>query len=161
MKKIQLTQGKVALVDDEDFDRLNQNKWHYNGRYAVRNSKPNRGEKRFTIYMQDEVIDCPDGYEVDHKDCEADDYGLNNQRSNLRVCTHSQNAMNRMVSSANAGRYKGVGYVRRTGKYRARIQINGKETTLGTFADEKSAAAAYNEAALLNYGEFAWLNTIL
>ena len=87
MKKIQLTKFRYALVDDEDFDKLNKHWWHVNsGGYAVRNTKNG------VVHMHREVLGQPEeGYVVDHIDGDR----LDNRKSNLRFATYQQNAVNK------------------------------------------------------------------
>lgn len=94
MKEIPLTQGKVALVDDEDFELLNQLNWYaYKNKtgnyYAVRNYSAEKG-KRKIILMHREIMDAPKGIQVDHRNGD----GLYNQKENLRLATHQQNSFN-------------------------------------------------------------------
>jgi len=151
MKEIPLTQGKVALVDDADYERLSKFKWCYNDGYAV--CKPRRGQK---IYMHREIMQTPKGMEVDH----ANSCGLDNRRENMRNCTRSQNQANRGCQSNNKYGYKGVSFSNREKKFRAMIQIGGRKIHVGYFYTAKEAAMAYNDAAKNVHGEFAKLNTI-
>lgn len=156
MKEIQLTQGKVALVDDEDFERLNQKKWcafkNGNTFYAARIFYG--GEKQKTILMHREIMNTPQGVEVDHKDGD----GLNNQKCNLRNCDHFQNSHNQSRQSNNKSGFKGVSKDKNTGKWAVNIKINNKQIHIGCFKDLKDAALAYDKAALKYHGDFARLN---
>lgn len=157
MKTIQLTQGQVALIDDEDFETLNQFKWcahkDPNTFYAERvQTKPIRK----TIKMHRLIMSVPIGFEIDHKDGN----GLNNQRNNLRICTRSENQMNRRKKENSSSIYKGVSFHKREGKWRAVIMINGKYIGLGDFDSEVEAAKAYNTKAIELFCEFANLNNI-
>lgn len=149
MKEIKLTQGKVALVDDEDFEYLNQFKWcahkECNTYYAVRNAKNNG--KLFTQYMHNLIIGI---IGVDHKNHE----GLDNQKHNLRIANKSQNAMNNMPLKNMTSKYKGVSWFKRDKKWRAVIN----EKHIGLFIDEIEAAKAYDNKAAELFGEFACLN---
>jgi hypothetical protein len=155
MREIKLTQDKVALVDDEDFEYLNQWKWHAhkdgNNYYVERIIRLPRGLKYQYVSMHRLIMNTPKGMQTDHKDHD----GLNNQKSNLRICTRSQNQMNRKAIEATS-KYKGVWY--ENGKIRSAITINKEQVYLGYFNSEKDAAIAYDIAAKKYYGEFAYLN---
>jgi len=159
MKRIKLTRGKYALVDDEDYGRLNKDKWYAekNGKtfYAARNIRNSDG-KRALSKMHRELMGNPVGKLIDHKD----ENGLNNQKYNLRVCTRSQNQMNRGKTKNNTSGYKGVSWHRRIKKWGAHIRANNKLKHLGYFDNKNDAAKAYNEAATEYHGEFAQLNKI-
>lgn len=159
MKEIKLTKGKSALVDDEDFDELNKYKWHFKtDGYAARNFRLYRG-KRTTIRMHQFILVPPTGMVTDHKDRNK----LNNQKSNLRICTRSQNGMNRKKNINGVSKFKGVSPSIK-GKYKyyiSTIFVNGK-TIWGAFPytsdGEIAAAKHYNEMANKHFGEFAHLN---
>lgn len=153
MKEIELSQGKVALVDDEVFDYLNQFKWcavkYRNTFYAVRNFRIDGKHKN--KFMHGEVMN---GKGIDHRDMN----GLNNQKSNLRFCTKSENAMNMRKMENASSIYKGVHFFKQTGKWQAYITINRKRIHLGYFDSEIDAAKSYNEKAIELFCEFANLN---
>lgn len=150
MKEIQLTQGKVALVDDGDFELLNKYKWSaHKGRgawYATRGVGP--------IKMHRQITHAPIGAVVDH----INGNGLDNRRINLRVCSHSENMRNSALRSDNTTGYKGVR--KRTDRkwYSAEIRVNGLSVNLGRFETAEGAARAYDEAAKKYFGDFARLN---
>lgn len=156
-KEIKLTQGKVAIVDDELFEWLNQWKWCYQRNsnakytgYATRHkSNPSKTE-----YMHRVIMNPPKGMDIDHIDGD----GLNNQRNNLRICTHAQNGMNRSKNKNNSSGFKGVFWDEITRKWRAIIDRNDKHIHLGRFSDIEDAAKAYDKAARELYGEFAYQN---
>ena len=156
MKKIPLSQGKFALVDDEDFEELNKYKWTaYGARdtfYAYRNPSINNGRK--SIFMHRQIMNTPEGMQTDH----ADRNGINNQRKNLRIVTNSQNQMNKKRQSNNSSGFMGVDFHSGTKKYRARINKKGKQIHLGIFNTAKEAAHAYDAAARKYHGEFATTN---
>lgn len=158
MKQISLTQGKFAQVDDEDYDYLNQWKWCANKKpnenyYAVRRASILQGETK-EIRMHRIIMKTPDGMECDH----INHNGIDNQKSNLRNCTHGQNMKNRTSAKNASSKYLGVYWYKVNKKWRATISINGKVTHLGTFKTEIEAAKAYNIMAEKHYGEFANLN---
>ena len=161
MKEIELTQGKITIVDDDDYDKLVkyswQAYWSKKGKrfYARRTFRVNGERKvsfmhRFILGLTDRKISC------DHKDND----GLNNQRSNLRAATIQQNSFNRKKGSNCSSKYKGVVWLKERNKWRAYIIINGKPKYLGVFHDEVEAARTYDMAAVENFGEFASLNNI-
>lgn len=155
-KEIPLTQGKVALVDIEDYDYLNQFKWRvcqsHSNLYALRHIKINK--KQTTMKMHREIMKPLKNIEIDHKNKD----GLDNRKDNLRTCTSAQNKMNRGRTSINISGYKGVHWHKENKKWRARIGINKKCINLGCYNEKKKAALAYNEAAKKYHGEFARLN---
>lgn len=157
-KEIPLTRGKVAIVDDEDFEWLNQWKWYYDSTgYAVRGVWDKEVNKQRKVRMHRVILGVTDPkIHVDH----ADGNPLNNTRGNLRVCTHQQNHMNERKRKNCCSQYKGVCFDKRAGKWRAYIKKDGKQIHLGLYVDEKEAARAYNDAAFFLFGEFACLNQI-
>jgi hypothetical protein len=150
MKTIKLTLGKVAIVDNDDFDKLNQWKWNCVNGYAARLVSRKLG-KRVMIYMHREILGTPDGMECDHINSNR----LDNRKQNLRICNRSQNQANRSKSSNNTSGYKGVNWHKVNQKWRAKIKINGRSKYLGCFTDIEDAAKAYEKAAIEYFGEFA------
>tara|TARA_R110002126_G_scaffold2337_2_gene13445 strand:+ start:3380 stop:3886 length:507 start_codon:yes stop_codon:yes gene_type:complete len=160
MKEIQLTQGKVALVDDEDYEYLNQWKWYANkfGNifYAVKNIKIFKGKIRPVLMHRFLSNNKNTKMHTDHINGD----GLDNRKINLRICTHSQNLMNRGASINNKTGYKGVSYDKKQNKFKAQIGVNKKNITLLRTNNPIDAARAYNTAAQKYHGEFAQLNVI-
>lgn len=156
VKKIELTQGYVALVDDTDFEQLNQFNWFiqkgYKTNYAVRHTSRATGHK--TIYMHREIMNAPGGLQVDHVDRD----GLNNQRMNLRLCSNAENHFNQIKQQNRTSQYKGVYLHTRGTRWVARIKVKGKHYHLACFKDEVEAARCYDEAAIKHFGKFARLN---
>ena len=146
MKEIFLTQGQVALVDDKDFEWLNQFKWQAfkNGYVFYAKRTLPRGERKSrTFYMHWEIIGKPfKGFETSHQDGN----GLNNQRSNLRNGTKRQNLQNRIHGKKKSSQYPGVSWLNLRQKWRAQIVINGVQTHLGLFTNEKEAFEIYCQA---------------
>lgn len=154
MKKIKLTQGKYALIDDEDWLVVSSKKWHANfNRKRFYAATTLKGK---TIYMHQCILWCPNGMTVDH----INGNGLDNRRSNLRIATNAQNARNQGLSKNNKSGYKGVILKKETGRWRARIRVDFKIIHLGYFSTSEEAAEAYNEAANKYHGIFAKLNKI-
>ena len=157
MKEIKLSQGKIAMVDDEDFENLNNYKWFaykdFETFYARRSYTEN-GIKH-TIDMHRQILKLSDSkIQVDHADCN----GLNNQRFNIRECTNSQNRMNVRSAQNTSSKYKGVCWHVRAKKWNVGIGVNKKRIHLGYFDNEEMAAIAYDNAALKYFGEFSRLN---
>ena len=162
MKKIPLTQGKYALVDDEDFEELSKHKWQYNKSlrtgYAQRSSPwVDYDHPRHAIMMHREILGAQDGVEVDHINLN----GLDNRRANLRTCPHNLNVCNSPKRrGACSSRFKGVSWAKPMKAWRARIQFEKRAFFLGYFDREEEAALAYNLAAKECRGDFAYLNEI-
>jgi len=159
MKLIPLSRGLSAMVDDADFDFLNQWKWQAlkksNTFYAVRTIEVDGVKKgvrmhRFLLQIHDPCVD------VDHRDGN----GLNNQRFNIRPCAHGENMMNRTINAGSKTGYKGVTFRSDHKNYRVRIGVAKKVITIGHFDCPIEAARAYNDAAILYHGEFARLNDL-
>lgn len=153
MCELELTNGQIALLDDEDFERFKHLRINVRGpienRYAiVKTERIGRQQKYVCLHRL--IVNAGPGQFVDHINRNT----LDNRKCNLRVCTHKQNLCNRLAA-LRVG-FKGV--VVHQGKYRATIQPNGKDVQLGMFRSAEEAARAYDEAARHYYGEFARLN---
>lgn len=164
MIEIPLTKGYVAIIDDEDAD-LAQRKWTamVSGKfvYGKRTIHPKMGDeiqKQRMILLHREIIRRVIGREpqrneyVDH----ADGNGLNNSRSNLRLCTPSQNGQNRKKKDGTKSKFKGVVENKNCPNkpWEAKLKINRKNILLGSFATQEEAHAAYCEAGRKYFGEF-------
>jgi hypothetical protein len=152
MKQIPLSRGLFALVDDEDYEELAQVSWYAEGSYAKRvlpqDSETGRCPREH-MHRQIMRLDRTDPRVVDH----VDGNPLNNQRSNLRICTHAENMRNTRLRSDSTTGLKGV---QKFGDiWRARIQVDGKRLELGSFDTPEAAHAAYCNAAQRYHGEFA------
>jgi hypothetical protein len=155
MKKIELTHDKFAIVDDEDYDKLNQWDWYAlvkNTSYAVavRNTWSKTEKKGILFTMHRVIMNCPKDKMIDHKDGN----GLNNQKSNLRICTNGQNQGNRKLNSNNKSGIKGVSWHKRDRKWQASIRVGKKRKHLGVFLDKLEAKRIYEKAAKQHFGEF-------
>jgi len=159
-RKIPLTQGKYAIVDPEDYEELSKYKWFAirskRGFYAARSVGTNRhGAKQKTVRMHQVILKPPAGKFVDH----INHNGLDNRKSNLRICTMQQNSWNMRKHRGNcSSKYKGVTWHKSEGKWQTRITCNGKSFSIGYFDDEKAAAMAYDKKAKGLFGEYGSLN---
>ena len=156
MKEVELSQGQRAIVDDWNYDDVSQYKWyamwdkHTKSFYAMRHTSKSSGAK--PVLMHSYIAKTPRGMKTDHINHNT----LDNREENLRVCTNSQNLMSRGKQSNNTSGYKGVG---KKGKmWGAQIKINGKYKFLGTWHTPEEAAIAYDTAARIIHGEFAYQN---
>jgi len=150
VKRIPLSQGKFALVDDEDYEFLMKFKWSFHGHYAVREEMKKR------IYMHRLVAKTPDGMDTDHINRDR----LDNRKKNLRICTRSQNNCNKIRSFPNkTSKYRGVSYDAERKKWKMQMGFAGKKI-IKRFKTEIDAALFYNEKAKEHHGDFAILNKI-
>ncbi len=151
--EIPLTQGKVALIDDEDWPLVAPYRW-----FAVQkdgiwyaHATPLDGDRsRAKIKMHNLIMGS---LWIDHRDSD----GLNNRRSNLRRCTNAQNQQN-TGARGGSSQYKGVSWSAQKQRWRVAFRFNGKHHFVGLFRDEIEAARAYDAAILPLAGEFARLN---
>ena len=163
MKTISLTQGKVALVDDQDYEWLNLWKWRTGGNhniyYANRNVLRLGDKRRTETLMHRLILNAPKGIQVDHINCD----GLDNRRSNLRLCSHAENQRHQQIHQKNKTGYKGVKIEKRSNinPYTAQIRVDGRTVYLGCYPNIKAAARAYDAAALKYHREFAMTNEML
>lgn len=150
VKEIPLQNGMVALVDDEDFERVNKFKWCYlidNKVEDVENGdcglgyfilQPNKGEA--VVRIDKKILDFT--------------------KKNLRVISRNKVPHTSKGQSGSTSKYKGVSWRKDMNKWRARVRIDGKEKHLGYFINEDAAALAYNKAAKEFYGEHSYQNVI-
>lgn len=151
MKIIPLTQGKVAIVDDADYERVSPYNWYavYNhgtrSFYAVRTIR--QGTFRTTVIMHRMILGAPKGVPVDHENHDT----LDNRRDNLRLTTSQGNNKNVRLRHDNSSGVCGVAWCHRAKKWRAYVMANGKNVYLGRFTEKQDAIAA-RQAANLKYG---------
>lgn len=154
MREVRLTRGYVALVDDADYESVvASGPWQAVPRkhttYAKKGIWLGNG-KGTTISLHRFIT----GYAlVDHINGD----GLDNRRSNLREATQRQNLMNRRRMGNSRQPFKGI-YATAPGQWRARIRVDGRRVSLGTYPTAREAARAYEAAAFLHHGEFASVN---
>lgn len=145
MKLIPLTQDKFAMVDDEDFERLNKHLWHITNGYAATyiNGKH--------ILMHRLLMRPRNKQIIDHQNHNR----LDNRKTNLRLCNHSKNAMN-IAKSWGTSKYKGVS--RHRDQWRVQITVNYKRVFAESAPTEREAAMIYDLNAPFYFGEYAQLN---
>lgn len=151
MKQLQLTQGKVVMLDDEDFALVSKYSWCVS-RKAYNNYAVVRREGNKIIYLHRLLMNTPQDQVVDH----IDGNDLNCQRSNMRNCTRAQNAQNQKTRAG----YKGVSWDSINKKYKSYIKVKGRQLFLGRFVKASDAAKVYNDAALYHFKAFASLNVL-
>lgn len=147
MKRIPLTQGKFALVDDADFERVSQFKWYavkeHNVFYAARMHRKLNG-KRAVQKMHIFLVGTPAGMETHHKN----ENGLDNQRLNLVTLVRADHALlEARLRRTNTSGFRGVSFLSRTGRWMARIQHRRIGIHVGYFATAKEAALARDKTA--------------
>jgi len=148
--------GKFALVDDEDYEIFHSHYWSIDSKgYAFRKTYQ-RGQKREKIFLHRAIMKTPKGMETDH----INRIVLDNRKSNLRICTKSQNMMNKTKIENKTSKYKGVSWAKDRNRWRVWIMVDEKNKLLGQFLNEEDAAMAYNNAAIKHFGEFALINQI-
>lgn len=173
MKRIELTKGKYALIDDRDLDLVSRYKWYFSGgklpyahAYVKTSIQRDRdckgrflaGEKapRRYVSMHRLILGAKLGQSVDHVNGD----GLDNRRENLRLCTQAQNMRNTRLRSNNTSGYKGVSWDKHRNYWTARIKVNGHYLYLGRFTNKEEAAKIYNEYAMKYFKDFARINSL-
>jgi hypothetical protein len=146
MKKIPLTQGKFAIVDDDVFGRINCHNWCLEKVKGKEYAQRKIGRVK-TVKMHREIMCVLPGLEIDHINGD----GLDNRKVNLRVCTHAENARNRGPNKKSQSRYKGVHFFK--GKWVALITYKKQRFYLGRFRTEEEAAESYKKKAEELYGK--------
>lgn len=156
MKRIKLTQGFEALIDDEFYEEISKVKWyassgkHNKCRYAVRTVRDKKTGRISRLTMHRLIIGKPPkGMVVDH----INQKSFDNRLSNLRFCTKAENAKNCRFSTRNTSGFRGVDYIKRTKKWRAVVRENGKARHLGYFSTPKEAHDAFVAASIKIYGK--------
>lgn len=158
--RVQLTKGKYALVDEEDFARVSQYAWYTQGIAGRQYAACDLGStaNRTRLYMHRVISNAPKGVQIDH----VNGNSLDNRKANLRYASKATNMRNRGKLNRKGGsssQYKGVYHDRRyANSWNAYITVDGKRINLGTFSTEDQAARVYDEAAKKYHGEFAFLN---
>jgi hypothetical protein len=156
-RRIFLSDGKCAIVDQQDFYRTNKLDWivkeDFDSIYAVRFFRE-PGKRSKLNSMHRFICNPPGGLFIDHINCN----GLDNRRKNLRLATHSQNSCNRPKRKNTTSRFVGVHFSKKSKRWVAQIKYQGGKKWLGYFDNEIDAAQAFDRAAIKYHGEFARLN---
>ena len=146
--RIKLTQGKSTILDKEDWTKASKFNWYVqkvaSEKYYARRTTDDIQLSRF-------LMNPKEGEEIDHINGDS----LDNRRSNLRICTHRENMMNRRKHKNNTSGHKGVSWHKAKRKWEAGIKINGFHKYLGRFDQIEDAVKAYKEGASLYYKEYA------
>jgi hypothetical protein len=157
-KMIQLTKGKVAIVDDKDYPMVSRKQWHTSFTGGGENKYPH-AKTTNSLSMARFLMNPPTQMMVDHINHDT----LDNRRSNLRICTNQENAMNSLKYNRKTGtssNYKGVSYDKKKRKWHAYIQTNGHQRHLGYFVNQEEAARSYDLAAKRYFKEYSLLNFV-
>ncbi len=151
---LNLPTGHTVIIDKDDVEKINQYKWHLVG-YKDKQYAQSTIKDPVNVLMHRFILCPPLGFDIDH----INGNGLDNRKSNLRICTRSQNLQNQIRKSSNkTSQYKGVHFNKMKNKWIATIKKDGIATYLGSFTSEIKAATAYDKAANGLFGEFARLN---
>lgn len=149
MKEINISKGHSVLVDDQDLERVNQYHWSFTHGYAVRNDKGRR------IYLHRYIVNAPDNKTVDH----INGNRLDNRRSNLRLCSFSENMRNCRKKRKDPSIPRGVFAHRK--RFSSKIYVSKQQIYLGSFSTKEEAARAYDIASLKYHGEYGIRNEVL
>lgn len=142
MKKIKLTQGKYALVDDDNYEELSKYNWQYNkGGYAIAHDIY---DMQKSVYMHRVINKTPNGFHTDH----INQNKLDNRKENLRTATVHQNLFNTKLFSHNTSGYRGLYWYERYKKWEVYITIHGKRIYLKRFKNLQDAIKARKDAEL-------------
>lgn len=156
MRELALSQDKVALVDDEDYERCNKFKWSYAKGYATRSYYTSDG-KRHTMKLHRFILGVEGTSKpfVDHISLDT----LDNRKQNLRLCSHSENLCNKRETRRNKLGYKGISLTK-IGRYKVTIGKNRKAHYLGTYYTLNEAIEKYNSHVIELHGAFAVTHSI-
>jgi len=147
-RSIALSRGRFVWVDEQDFAIVSKHSWHCYTNNRVNYARSGK------IRMHRLILRPPDGMVIDHIDGD----GLNNRRSNLRICTPAENSANRSIASKHG--FKGVSFKaqRKRNPWQAALKFRGQRVSLGSYPTKEDAARAYDKGALAAWGDFARLN---
>ena len=155
MKRIKLNGGHVALVDDDDYDRLAAFHWTAkegrNTFYAIRTVYDAKSQSSKAIRMHREIMGVSGLAKVDHRNRN----GLDNRRRNLRTASNVQNCANSPKRKQNTSGFKGVYFCTKTNRWRARLETQGVRYHIGRFDTPRAASIAYRKFHREMFGEFS------
>jgi len=154
VKRIPLTRGKFAIVDDNDFGWLSRFSWCAYQTRSTNTVKFYAGRSK-GMFMHRLIMNPSKDQVIDHINRDS----LDNRRSNLRICTKSKNSMNQ-AKTRGVSKYKGVNWDKYAKAWRASIFFNKRKLNLGNYHDEAEAAKVYNDKAKEVFGQFALLNPV-
>lgn len=154
MAIIYTSNGKSFVIDAEDLQMVLSISWNIGKTGYVSGHLPNGGRKnvklhRFIMGVTDRQI-C-----VDHINHDKSD----NRKSNLRVCTYSQNNMNRYTGSSNSSGSTGVCWDNQHQRWRAFIGVNDRNICLGFYKSFDEAKAARKRGEDKYFGEYSFDNS--
>jgi len=158
--RIPLNHRKYAVIDAEDALRIAPYRWHAQCRdgiwFAARGEWVGQGAGASvrTVWMHRVILDAPPGVGVTHRNGD----GLDNRKTNLRLCTRQQRGAKRRRNRNNTSGYRGVSYDAHSGRWKGVLRHGGRYLSLGYFATPEEAARAYDAAAREAFGEFAYRN---
>lgn len=150
MISIDVGNGLLALIDDEDLARVERFTWRIREDCYVQRTWIEDGKTCHEL-LHRFVMNADENELVDHENGDRWDC----QKHNLRVATFSQNAANRPTTAQDRA-WKGI--YRHSNRWKARIKLEGQNVYLGSFQTAQEAAYAYDVAAKRLFGEFAHLN---
>ncbi len=150
MKKVKLTRGKFATVDNDVYEKVNKYNWYYiEGGYAARDDFSSG--KRKMVYMHRFIMDPPEGMVIDHINGKKHD----NRKENLRICTHRQNSWNAKKRTDNKSGYRGVSWDKSKQKWGVRLKVGNLYKFGGYFTNKIEASKRYGELVEKYRDEFS------
>lgn len=149
-KEVHLSRGHIAIVDAADFQRVSQYKWTVMKTKHRFYAYHKIGSRRTTELMHRFILSAPPGLQVDHINGD----GLDNRRSNLRLCSNAENSRNQLKRRGTSSQYKGVCWNKAKNTWIAQIKVNYQVIYLGCFETEEEAHAAYCAASAKYHGDF-------
>mgnify|MGYP001591247148 FL=1 len=148
--EIPLSQGKTALIDDEEIPLVQRYRWcavyakHTKSYYAVSSMKSKTGDWR-NMRMHRLIMNCPKDKQVDHINHDT----LDNRKINLRIVNNAENNQNRRAQSGSKSEIRGVTWRADTQKWHVRVELNGKKHCFGQYLNLKDAEMAAKNARKL------------